>query len=224
MVSYVLMVQERLERLRDIVHENTQETQKQWYDRNARHREFTPGAQVLILLPTSNNKLLAEWRGPYPVVRKVSDVNYEVKLTDGRRRNHIFHVNMLREWHSPSAASFLAEEILGEAPDGPNDVVLWDGSGATDAEKPVVSRNLVPAQQTEQGQLFQKFADVLSSHPGRTQSQNAVSGWELHPQSDFPPIDYRMPIATSSRASWKRWRKTGLSSVHPANGRFQSSS
>ena len=116
-VSYVMMVQERLQKLRDIVHENLQDaqnTQKQWYDRNARHREFRPGNQVLILLPTSSNKLLAEWRGPYQVVRKISDVNYEVRLTDGRKRNRIFHINMLREWHSPSAASFLAEEITEE--------------------------------------------------------------------------------------------------------------
>ena len=87
-VSYVLMVQERLERLRDLVHENLQDaqdaqkTQKEWYNRNARDHEFRPRDQVLILLPTSTNKLLAEWRGPYPVIRKVSDVNYEVKLTD----------------------------------------------------------------------------------------------------------------------------------------------
>ena len=72
-VSYVMMVQERLQKLRDIVHENLQDaqnTQKQCYDRNARHCEFRPGSQVLILLPTSSNKLLAEWRGPYQVVRK----------------------------------------------------------------------------------------------------------------------------------------------------------
>ena len=134
-MSYVLMVQERLEKLRDIVHGNltdAQTTQKQWYDRNARHREFQPGDQVLILLPTSNNKLLAEWRGPYPVVRKVSNVNYEVRLTDSRRKNRILHVNMLREWHSPNAVSFLAEEVVGEAEDDADDVVLWDGAGAED--------------------------------------------------------------------------------------------
>ena len=97
-VSYVLMVRERLAKLRDIVRENledAQATQKQWYDRNARCREFQTGDQVLLLLPTSSNKLLAEWRGPYTVIRRVGDVNYEVKLTDGRRRNRIFHVNML---------------------------------------------------------------------------------------------------------------------------------
>ena len=41
-VSYVLMVQERLEKLRDLVRENLQDaqnTQNEWYDRNARDRE-----------------------------------------------------------------------------------------------------------------------------------------------------------------------------------------
>jgi transposase InsO family protein len=99
-VSYVLMIQERLAKLRDSVQENlknAQATQKEWYDRHAQNQ---PGDQVLVLLPTSTNKLLAEWRGLYSIVRKTSDVNYEIKLTDSQRKNLIFHVNMLREWHS----------------------------------------------------------------------------------------------------------------------------
>ena len=195
-VSYVLMIQERLQKLRDIVRENlenAQATQKQWYDRNARHREFKPGDQVLILLPTSNNKLLAEWRGPYPIMRKVSDVNYEVKLTDGRRRNCIFHVNMLREWHSPSAASFLAEEIVEEAQDDEDDVVLWDGTGADDGEQPKVGHSLPPTQRTELDQLLQQFADVLSSRPGRTQIAECCIRTRAASPIRLPP--YRLPHA-----------------------------
>ena len=41
------------------------------------------------------NKLLAEWRGPYPVVRKISNVNYEVRMFDCRKKKRIFHINML---------------------------------------------------------------------------------------------------------------------------------
>lgn len=37
-----------------------QATQKLWYDKHARTREFQPGDKVLVLLPTSTNKLLAE--------------------------------------------------------------------------------------------------------------------------------------------------------------------
>ena len=64
-VSYVLTIQERLTKLRDVVRENledAQATQKTWYDRHARNREFNPGDKVLVLLPTSTNKLLASWR------------------------------------------------------------------------------------------------------------------------------------------------------------------
>ena len=58
------------------------EHQKLWYNRTARSRQFTPGDEVLILLPTSTKKLLAQWQGPYPIVRKVGKVNYKVDMKD----------------------------------------------------------------------------------------------------------------------------------------------
>lgn len=202
-VSYVMTVQERLEKLRDIVHENlehAQRTQKQWYDRNSRQREFSPGDQVLILLPTSSNKLLAEWRGPYPVLRKamapypvlrkVSDVTYEVRITDGRRRNCIFHVNMLREWRSPSAASFLAEEVRDEIRE---DVVLWDAGATDEEEQPLISQKLATAERSELDQLLQQFTDVLSSRPGRTQITECRIRTGTAPPIRLSP--YRLPHA-----------------------------
>ena len=88
-VSYVLTIQDRLAKLRGVVRENlesTQDTQKKWYDRHARDRQFAPGDRVLVLLPTSTNKLLASWCGPYSVTRRVSPVTYEVEMTDRRRK------------------------------------------------------------------------------------------------------------------------------------------
>ena len=107
-VSYVLTIQERLKKLRDIVQENlkaAQATQKAWYDRHSRDRAFNPGDKVLVLLPTSTNRLLASWRGPYPVVRRVSPVNYEVEMADRRKKKGIFHINMLQLWHPPCVLS-----------------------------------------------------------------------------------------------------------------------
>ena len=170
-VSYVLTIQERLAQLRDMVHDNLQNAQanqKEWYDRHARNRQFQPGDQVLVLLPTSTNKLLAEWRGPYPILRKVSDVNYEVKLTDGRKKKRILHVNMLREWHSPSAVAFLAEEVVDEVADEADDVVLWEGTRDV-TEQPLISDRLEPPQRAELDNLLQGFGDILSSRPGRTE-------------------------------------------------------
>ena len=37
--------------------EKAQETQKRWYDLNARDRTFEVGEKILVLLPTSTNKL-----------------------------------------------------------------------------------------------------------------------------------------------------------------------
>ena len=195
-VSYVMTVQERLEKLREVVQENlenAQDTQKRWYDRNARHREFSAGDQVLILLPTSNNKLLAEWRGPYSITRKVSDVNYEVQITDGRRRKRIFHVNMLREWHSPSAASFLAEDVASEEPENIDDVILWDGTGSEDGEQPLLCKELSSSQRQELTHLLQQFADVLSSRPGRTQTTECRIRTGTAAPIRLPP--YRLPHA-----------------------------
>lgn len=42
--------------------EKAQETQKRWYDLNARERSFEVGEKILVLLPISTNKLLAQWQ------------------------------------------------------------------------------------------------------------------------------------------------------------------
>ncbi|KAL5479524.1 hypothetical protein EMCRGX_G023052 [Ephydatia muelleri] len=47
-----------------------QRKQKTWYDSHARSLEFRDGDLVLVLLPSSSNKLLAQWQGPYQVLRR----------------------------------------------------------------------------------------------------------------------------------------------------------
>ncbi|XP_069993534.1 uncharacterized protein [Penaeus vannamei] len=72
-----------------------QETQKAYYDRKAKVRLFKAGDKCLILLPTSHNKLLAQWKGPYDVVDKVSNHNYLIQVGNQQKR---FHINMLKEY------------------------------------------------------------------------------------------------------------------------------
>ena len=67
-VSHILAVRERLEATMEIVEANMKKSQQKqcnWYDQRARARELAPDDLVLILLPTSQNKLLAKWQGPY---------------------------------------------------------------------------------------------------------------------------------------------------------------
>lgn len=109
-VSHILSVREKLENAAELMQENSTRAkaqQKWWYDRNARNREFAPGDQVLVLLPTSTSKFLTQWQGPYRVVQRVDDVDYEVDMVGRKKRLCVFHVNMLKRWHVPSATSYI---------------------------------------------------------------------------------------------------------------------
>jgi len=65
-----------------------------------------------VLLPTSSNKLLAQWQGPYCILRKVGKVDYEVLMPDKRKRKKVFHVNMLKKWFPTVGSSFWATEDM----------------------------------------------------------------------------------------------------------------
>jgi len=152
-VSHILLVRERMEEMSEVVEENAraaQSRQKRWYDQTARERELEPDEEVLVLLPTSTNKLLAQWQGPYRVLRRMGKVNYEVLMPDKKRKRKVFHINMLKKWFPPVVSSFLAAETEV----GDDELVpAWQhqGSGV-----PTISNELTKEQR---GQL----SDLASS-------------------------------------------------------------
>ena len=191
-VSYVLSVQERLAKMSALARENlqkAQKVQKRWYDKHARECEFSVGENVLVLLPTSTHKLLAKWMGPYPVVRKVSPVSYEVDMFDHAKRKRVFHVNMLRKWHSPAAVNLWAE---GDAtsPD-PDEIVLWKDDPVP--QELSVSEKLSRSQLEELQSLLGEYQDVLRGTPGKTtMAEHAIDTGDSQPVRLHP---YRVPHA-----------------------------
>ena len=86
-VQYVLDLRAKLHTLGQLSRENllrAQEHQQRLYNRGSRLRQFSLGDKVLVLLPSSNFKLLAKWQGPFVVTRRVSDVDYELVFWQGR--------------------------------------------------------------------------------------------------------------------------------------------
>ena len=67
----------------------TQQKQKVWYDQSAQMRELKPNDQVLVLLPTTHNKLLSKWQGPYQVIHRMGKVTYEVDMSGSRSRRKV---------------------------------------------------------------------------------------------------------------------------------------
>lgn len=94
--TFVISMREKLReylKLSNAAENESKLKEKSYYDKNCRIRKFKPGDKVLLLLPTSTSKLLAEWRGPYEIVRKLNVVDYIVRVNNLEKT---FHVNMLK--------------------------------------------------------------------------------------------------------------------------------
>ena len=76
-----------------------QKKQKEYYDQRASETKLDPGDKVLLLLPSSTKKFLAQWQGPYSVTRHVGKVNYEIEMPDKGGRKQVFYVKYLRKFH-----------------------------------------------------------------------------------------------------------------------------
>jgi hypothetical protein len=68
------------------------------YNAHAREKSFVVGDQVLLLTPTSGNKLLSCWTGPGTIVAVRSEHSYNVSLPNGAVRH--CHANILRKYYT----------------------------------------------------------------------------------------------------------------------------
>jgi hypothetical protein len=79
---------DRLEEAHHVVRENNKvgrETQKEQYDKGTRLLIFQPGEMVyflqMIRVKRGCPKFRRRWRGPYEVIRRLSDLNYPVQVS-----------------------------------------------------------------------------------------------------------------------------------------------
>lgn len=92
-----------------------QNGQKRRYDTKVRPWVLPPGQCIHLLLPSSANKLLVKWQGPYEVISRKGEVEHEVQIP--RQGIKLFHFNLLKEWHDSETAA-----MYGAEPD-------WDEEG-----------------------------------------------------------------------------------------------
>ena len=193
-VSMVLSVQDKMSQMTELVQRNlakAQQRQKAFYDRNARQREFQAGEQVIVLLPTSSNKLLAQWQGPYTVVRRIGKVNYRIDMHDKRKRHRVFHINMLRKWHVPVSTNYWAEETVVDV-DG-EEVLTWREQGSIGEDQPAIGEQLSEVQRQQLEGLLRGYSDIMLNPPGRTNlAEHDVETGSARPIKQPP---YRLPYA-----------------------------
>lgn len=167
-VQFVLQMRDRLAQYREKAADNLREaqrTQKLWYDKQARTRNFEPGQKVLLLLPSSNSKLLAKWQGPYLITRRMGPVTYEIHHPEKKKAKQTYHVNLLKEWREracsvPALLAQKIEEVEGE--NGPDVGLVTGVEGDPDLSH--LADDLV----SQLRQLFTEMPCLFSAKPGRT--------------------------------------------------------
>ena len=82
-----------------------QEKMKVNHDKKAKDRYFKKGDKVLVFLPEGNGKFESKWQGPYLIVKKVGEVNYEVEMPDKRKSHKILHANMIKRYYDRQQAT-----------------------------------------------------------------------------------------------------------------------
>lgn len=102
-VLYVEWVEKAMQSSFQYVHENIQcsfEKQKRYYDRNAKSLTYEIGSLVLRWYPPSGKqKLGLGWTGPYEIIRKISEIAYEIKACQ-TLKTKIVHVDHLKQLSS----------------------------------------------------------------------------------------------------------------------------
>ena len=146
---------ERLELWHDVLRErgkDASEKRKCIFDKKTVNRQLEEGDQVLCRIPGMSHKLEESWHGTYPVVEKVSRVDYRVDL--GRSRKKVLHINNLKKY-------FVREEELMRLA-----VVAEDWEDDRD----VGTRTAGVCEEFELKELDkmkQEFPEVFSDLPGK---------------------------------------------------------
>ena len=172
---------------------------------------------MLILLPAMTNKLMAEWQGPYHIMKRVGEVDHQIHLHNRKKNNRIYHVNMLQKWHAhdPGASAYFSDEVL-EAKEG--DIPVWDDGQQSTIDDANVAKRLSETQRTELKGLLEEFADVFEDKPGRTSVIEHHIGTGLAQPVWLPP--YRLPHAyhDAVKKSYKRCSPLELLNHQLASG------
>ncbi|KAJ1205578.1 hypothetical protein NDU88_001006 [Pleurodeles waltl] len=76
--------------------------QKQSYDTHSAVRTLAVGDKALVLLPSTDNKLLARWQGPFEVTAQINPTTYKLSMSQNGGREQIYHINLLKKWIEPT--------------------------------------------------------------------------------------------------------------------------
>ena len=203
--SYVIQMREHIKQFLKLSNSNelkSKQKEKTYYDKSCRKRSFKIGDQVLLLLPTSPNKLVAEWKGPFSVVRKLNKVDYVVRIDD---RERMYHINMLKPFHQRNTSDTI-ENVISNLTLEPS------SSYAVATELSNTDRNAMV-------ELISQFEMVFSKVPGKLTTEEYTI--EIDPTiKPIACMPYKIPfhLKEKVKSELDNWLEQGI--IVKSNSKF----
>ena len=105
--------------MREVVNEREKDAKvkmKTIYDKRAKERELVEGQMVFMKIPRLGNKLDDAWDGPYKVISKISNTNYEIVIPHHCAKIKTVHINNLNTWIQEEATVYRIVVAAGDIP------------------------------------------------------------------------------------------------------------
>ncbi|XP_067659772.1 uncharacterized protein [Haliotis asinina] len=189
--EYVVDLQNRIEDTMRLAHQELKKASgryQKYYNARSKDRKMVPGDKVLVLLPTNQNKLLLQWKGPYIIEERFGIGNYRVRVGDKLKT---YHANLLKKYVDREIAvnTMMCDVSIAS--------LQYVGAGLVDVQEPMdevssgseqldvmtipltaketyldvdISPDLTPEQKQDVRELVAEYQDVLTDLPGRTDS------------------------------------------------------
>ena len=180
--QYVIDLREKLESTCQMARENLEKASKRYrgyYNLKTKPRNMSVGDKVLVLLPSDNNKLLLQWKGPYKIIKKVNKVDYQIEI-NGKVR--CYHANMLKLYVERetsesvdtvpcvngvfSVVSTTEIDCSSEDQGHIHELPMVHGKESTSDVD--ICHDLLPLEYTQVCEIMTTFPDVLTDTPGHT--------------------------------------------------------
>lgn len=192
--SHMIHLQEKIEdtcRVAQKELEKNQQKNEKYYNKRARFRKLDNGDEVMVLLPLKTNKMLLKWLVPYTVVDKVGELDYKVKLKDGKIKT--YHINMMKRYDRRESAVLeekdeaLLATVVTVVNDGDNGLEeemleLFNGKPKGTYKDVQLNPKLSDGRRKQMMELLKEYADIFSDVPGRTD----LAEHEIRLTSDTP--------------------------------------
>ncbi|CAM1295897.1 Uncharacterised protein r2_g521 [Pycnogonum litorale] len=200
--QYILELKSKLEDTCRLAREELRKakiTQKSYYDKRncCKRPPIKKGDKVLLLLPTDNNKLLLQWKGPFPVVEQVGENDFQIMVNNKVRT---YHANMLKRYlvrdenSERACVAKVVTECESEGCEKYSTQLDYPSVNEESWKDVKIDASCSEEQKKDVKELLLRYQDILTDKPGRTDLLNC----EINVREECPfrkrsyPVPYAM--------------------------------